>query len=273
MKLTVEVASRTATVGLDRGFDLATPISLDEAAPIAFGLPAPTKRAFEAGGFVGDTRRGGSANCFTITLTPHGDGTHTETVGHLVDDPVPVGERIAHELVLARVVTVAPARRDAVDDAYAGTRAPDDAVIAAGALDHTLPYAAAENVRALVVRTAPEAERRGRAWTDTNPPYLTDDAARAIADAGIVHLLLDVPSVDRENDGGGLSAHRAFFGLAPGQRTLDGAPTARTVTELIVVPDACPDGLYLLALSVPRLGLDAAPSRPVLYPLDFDDAG
>jgi hypothetical protein len=45
------------------------------------------------------------------------------------------------------------------------------------------------------------------------------------------------------------------------------------VTELVVVPDACADGLYLLSLSVPRLGLDAAPSRPVLYPLDFDDAG
>lgn len=273
MKLTVEVAGRCATVRPDRGIDLATPIDLDGGSPGAFGLPAPTKRAFEAGGFVGDTTRGGSANCFTVTLTPHGDGTHTETVGHLVDDAVPVGELVRHELVLARVVTVTPPVRGDVDDTYAGRSDAADRVIDLGSLSDPLTRASMQGARALVVRTAPEADRRGHAWVGTNPPYLTDAAAEAVRDAGIVHLLLDVPSVDREDDGGGLSAHRAFFGLALGQRALTGPPTRRTVTELVVVPDACADGLYLLSLSVPRLGLDAAPSRPVLYPLDFDDAG
>ena len=39
------------------------------------------------------------------------------------------------------------------------------------------------------------------------------------------------------------------------------------VTELAYVPDSVADGLYLLDLQVPAFGADAAPSRPVLYPL------
>jgi len=33
------------------------------------------------------------------------------------------------------------------------------------------------------------------------------------------------------------------------------------------VPEAARDGLYLLDLQVPAFGADAAPSRPVIYPV------
>jgi hypothetical protein len=33
------------------------------------------------------------------------------------------------------------------------------------------------------------------------------------------------------------------------------------------MPDECADGLYLLDLQVPAFATDAAPSRPVLYPI------
>jgi hypothetical protein len=39
------------------------------------------------------------------------------------------------------------------------------------------------------------------------------------------------------------------------------------VTELAYVPEPVPDGLYLLDLQVPAFATDAAPSRPVIYPL------
>jgi hypothetical protein len=39
------------------------------------------------------------------------------------------------------------------------------------------------------------------------------------------------------------------------------------LTELAYVPESAPDGLYLLDLQVPAFAADAAPSRPVLYPL------
>jgi hypothetical protein len=49
--------------------------------------------------------------------------------------------------------------------------------------------------------------------------------------------------------------------LAPDSRT------DRTVTEMAFADDAIPDGLYLLSLQAPSFITDAAPSRPVLYPL------
>jgi betaine-aldehyde dehydrogenase len=39
------------------------------------------------------------------------------------------------------------------------------------------------------------------------------------------------------------------------------------VTELAYVPDAARDGFYLLDLQVPAFAADAAPSRPVIYPV------
>jgi arylformamidase len=41
----------------------------------------------------------------------------------------------------------------------------------------------------------------------------------------------------------------------------------KTVTEMTLVPDGIPDGLYLLDIAVPAFLSDAAPCRPVIYPL------
>ena len=78
---------------------------------------------------------------------------------------------------------------------------------------------------------------------------------------GIDHLLVDLPSVDREEDGGALAAHKRFWEY-PEKKFVK-----RSITELVYIPDNVPDGLYLLNLLVPAFNLDAAPSRPVLYPL------
>jgi hypothetical protein len=89
-----------------------------------------------------------------------------------------------------------------------------------------------------------------------------------LAGTGVEHLLVDLPSVDRMNDGGRLLAHRAFWGMPAGTTHATHAtrPNA-TITELIYVPEQIPDGLYLLSLQVAPFVADAAPSRPLLYPL------
>ena len=75
------------------------------------------------------------------------------------------------------------------------------------------------------------------------------------------HLLHDLPSVDREEDGGVLAAHHAFWDF-PNTIDLD-----RTITEMLHVPSTVGDGEYLLELQLPHFMNDAAPSRPVLYAL------
>lgn len=76
-----------------------------------------------------------------------------------------------------------------------------------------------------------------------------------------MHLLIDLPSVDKEHDGGKLTAHKTFWNYPKAPRK------EATITEMIFVPNAVKDGLYLLNLQVAPFENDASPSRPVIYPL------
>ena len=104
-------------------------------------------------------------------------------------------------------------------------------------------------------------DKATRSWSNTNPPYFTVDFMDALVRQGVEHLLVDLPSVDREVDGGRLEAHHAFWGLPDNPR-----PHC-TITELVYVPEDVSDGLYLLHLGVAPMDNDAAISRPVLYPV------
>ncbi|HET7922821.1 MAG TPA: hypothetical protein VFM15_08720, partial [Gammaproteobacteria bacterium] len=102
------------------------------------------------------------------------------------------------------------------------------------------------------------------------PPWLAADAVALLVEAGVEHLLVDLPSLDPMHDEGRLEAHRAFWGLPAGSRRKAEAKRPRgTVTEMIYVPDQIRDGYCLLDLQVPAFMSDAAPSRPILYPLEL----
>jgi hypothetical protein len=89
-----------------------------------------------------------------------------------------------------------------------------------------------------------------------------------VVQRGVTSLVVDLPSLDRADDGGTLMAHRTYWSLAPGATDARHARRGRAlVTELAFVPESVADGLYLLDLQVPAFGADAAPSRPVIYPL------
>lgn len=251
--------------------DVGDPVSL--AIPLDFGGPQPScfdapraeSRAFRAGPFVGDTRAGGSCNCEILTLAPHCNGTHTECVGHLTEERVAVSECVPGGLTLARLVTVAPvAASDSTEDSDPGP-APGDRLLTASGLAAALASGDAPPTSALVVRTRTDEPRR--AYRGPAPaPYLTREAAAFLVTRGIETLVLDLPSVDRADDGGQLTAHRVFFGLPPGsRRAADAARPRASITELAWIGPGIPDGLYLLDLQLPAFLTDAAPSRPLLF--------
>jgi arylformamidase len=251
--------------------DVGDPVSI--AIPLDFGGPQPScfdapraeARALRAGAFVGDTRAGGSCNCEVLTLAPHCNGTHTECVGHVTDERVAVSERVPGGLSLARLVTVAPV--DASDSAESSDPAPaaDDRLLTASALEAALGHDDAPPTTALIVRTGIEEPRR--AYVGPAPaPYLTREAAAFLVARGIETLVLDLPSADRADDGGKLTAHRVFFGLPRGsRRAADSSRPRASITELAWIGPGILDGLYLLDLQLPPFLTDAAPSRPLLY--------
>ncbi|MGR9108050.1 MAG: cyclase family protein, partial [Gammaproteobacteria bacterium] len=83
------------------------------------------------------------------------------------------------------------------------------------------------------------------------------------------HLLVDLPSIDRLDDGGHLSNHRIFWELPEKGPALNGRNLSdKTITELIFAPDEIADGYYLLNLQIAPLVSDAAPSRPVIFAVE-----
>jgi len=272
MRAEVEIGGVRYRTDLSHAFDLSTPIAFSDtgdAGPAsrvqAFGLPHPTSQPFAFGSHVLDTQKGSGVNCRTLTLTPHGNGTHTESVSHIVNDEVAVRWAAPQGLVPAAVLTVPAVKFAEAGETYGATSAGDDDVISGTALTMARRAASIPDafLQALIIRTGRPAPTDGQ-WTSTNPPYCTEDATLLLRQWQCEHLVLDVPSIDREDDGGLTVCHHLFWEVPPGHR-LDAAPARRTITEMAVVPEDVADGTYLLNLQVPPLLTDAAPSRPLLF--------
>lgn len=260
MKALVSAGGVDWEIELDSPTSLAIETSFAREGPSAFGAPHASSRALEVPGFSGAVAAGASCNCRTITLTPHCNATHTECAGHLTSQPLDALRVVPVGLLSATVLTVTP------DHAP-----PDERMITRRLLEAAWPRAPAAKEtlrpRAAVIRTLPnDREKQRRDYTGGSAPYLSADAAHALVERGIEHLVVDFPSIDRMSDAGRLAAHRIFFGLPPGETELARAARAQcTITELAYVPESVPDGEYLLAIQIPALAGDAVPSRPLLY--------
>ena len=113
---------------------------------------------------------------------------------------------------------------------------------------------------AVIIRTLPNLEeKKNRQYSNTNPTYMLEETAVFLKEKGIKHLLIDLPSVDKEKDEGKLLAHNAFWNTG-GPLRMDA-----TITEFIYVPNHVKDGEYLLNLMIAPFENDATPSKPILY--------
>jgi len=249
-----EIAHKGRTFKVDLGapIDLALPLHDGEGQLRAWWIDPVTMEPVRNGDTVYAVKQGAPVNFRTIRFNPHGHGTHTESVGHIAAEVHPIGDLLKRYFFTAQLVSLIPEHRRAHD----------------GRTDQVITFEQLRNVvnerpcEALVIRTLPQDEGVAhKDWSGTNPCYLQSTACAWLRSIGVKHLLLDLPSVDREEDGGVLAAHHAFWDH-PGTLDLE-----RTITELIHVPPIAKDGDYMLELQLPRIMNDAAPSRPVLYAL------
>ena len=268
MKARIASEEGELVVDLAHPVDLSLRLDFHGAQPRHFGAPAASARAYIVPGFSGSVATGASCNCEVLSLIPHCNGTHTECVAHLTREPLDAYRVVPAGLQPAVLVSVTPEEAAAVREGSDPAPQPRDELITRRALERAWPRAPFAP-RALVIRTLPNGpDKRTRDYSGRTPPYLTREAAQLLTVRGILHLIVDMPSIDRAHDEGRLTAHRIFFGLPPGAVELAAAQrAAATVTELAYVPEALPDGAYLLELQVPPLSGDAVPSRPLLYPL------
>lgn len=219
------------------------------------------------------------ARCDAIEFIPHCHGTHTEGLGHITCDPIPVNRVIAADLgkfLSATLLTVTPVLLSETSETHPHARAGDYVIT------HTALTAAFDALHvgtvpdALVIRCAHETFLETPYTQFQQPPYYSTQAMAWIT-AHCMHHLTNLPSLDPEEDEGALHNHRHFFNVPesrqPSELWLDAACTVinpiykRTNTELCYIPMHLEDGCYALQLTVLNWALDAAPSVPLLYAL------
>ena len=275
MIISFAIAGRRFRADLRAGKRLSITLNFAGEQPNHFDAPPASAAPLTLGDFIGNTRLGGSCNVSELTLVPHCNGTHTESAGHLSDDPVFIDAVLDEVFWPGTLLSVAPVPAGESEEGYPFPLGDDEAVITAAALQQAWERAGQSGFhQALIIRTRPNTpDKKSRHYATQAPPFFTSDAMQWISALDTTHLLVDIPSLDRMQDGGLLSNHRLFWGFPPESRRIaEARHPRRTVTEMIFAEDAIGDGPWLVNIQIPPFRSDAAPSRVMLFPLREENA-
>ena len=243
--------NNTFEIDLSKPIDISIPLSNTDENPIAWYLEKPVVEPVKFGDWVGKVSEGSSTNFNNIFFNPHAHGTHTECLGHITREFYSINQCLKQFFFLAELISIEP-------ESING-----DLIITKEQIENALNVKTQE---AIIIRTLPNLEsKKHKNYSKTNPPYLSEEAAIFIRESGIQHLLIDLPSVDREEDEGKLLAHKAFWNVKDVNNLNEDARLDCTITEMIFVPNEIKDGSYMLNLQIVSFENDASPSKPVLY--------
>lgn len=234
-------------------FDLSMPLSDTINNPKAWYVDRPKFEPVRTENYIGSVKEGGDVNFRNIFFNPHGHGTHTECLGHITEEIHSVNETFNQYFFDAKLISILPKRivRDNGDVDFVITKDQIDSIDI--------------GCEALVIRTLPnESNKLSKDYSSSNPPYFDVECVESILKSGVSHLLIDLPSVDKENDNGELAFHHAFWEVP------NNPNFKRTITELIYVDNKIKDGEYVLNFQLAPFVNDATPSRPVLYKIKKD---
>ncbi|GAA3725853.1 MULTISPECIES: cyclase family protein [Flavobacterium] len=244
-------------IDLSKPIDISIPLTNTDENPIAWYIEKPVIEPVVFGDWIGKVSEGKSSTNFNnIFFNPHGHGTHTECLGHITNDFYSINQSLKQFFFFAKLITVEPEKIG------------DDFVITKEQVQKALSASTSLSVtnEALIIRTVPnQKEKKSRKYSNTNPPYLSEEAAIFIRESEIQHLLIDLPSVDKEHDEGKLLAHKAFWNVKDTHKVNPDARFNATITEMIYVSDEIEDGNYILNLQIASFENDASPSKPILY--------
>ncbi len=238
-------------IDLSKPLDISIPLSNTDTNPIAWYIEKPMIEPVRFGDWVGKVSEGSSTNFNNIFFNPHGHGTHTECLGHITKEFYSINQCLKQFFFTAELISIEPENLNG------------DLIITKHQIEKALDGKTPE---AIIIRTLPNSEsKKHKNYSKTNPPYLSEEAAEFIRDIGIQHLLIDLPSVDREEDEGKLVAHKAFWNVKNVNELNSDARLDCTITEMIFVSEEILDGSYILNLQIASFENDASPSKPILY--------
>ena len=261
MKAQIEIGNKKYNVNFSKGIDISIPINFNGDQPNTYGVEKATSRPYQDGQFIGDTRKGGPCNFETYNFTPHCNGTHTECIGHIIDERIDILSSLNDEMISSTLISITP---KPTTENYTPKLNAEDLVITKEDLQLQLKDVNLAFLKGLIIRTLPNSEsKKSRDYMKESPAFFSIDAMQYIVSLGVQHLLVDSPSVDRLLDEGNLSAHNIFWETKG--KEFNPKTKNKTITEMIFAFENIKDGNYLLNLQIPAFVSDAAPSRPILY--------
>ncbi|WP_298237739.1 cyclase family protein [uncultured Algibacter sp.] len=241
----IQYNSRKLKIDLSKPLDISMPLRASKSNVNAWYIEEPKIKPVKDGEWTASIKEGACVNFNNIFFNPHAHGTHTECVGHITEKVHSINQNLKQFFFLAELITVAPERLNG------------DSVISKKQLQFAIGNKKRE---AIVIRTIPNLDEKISAqYSNTNPTYLLEEAAIYLREKEVKHLLIDLPSVDKEKDECQLLAHNAFWNIT-GKLRMDA-----TITELIYVPNNVIDGTYFVNIQIAPFENDASPSKPILY--------
>jgi kynurenine formamidase len=220
MKVNLNLHDKAYEVDLSKPIDISIPLTNSAENPIAWYLDKPEIEPVRMGDWVGKVSAGASTNFNNIKFNPHGHGTHTECLGHITHDFYSVNQALKRFFFTAELISIKPFEKNG------------DHIIKkiqlVAAIDNKL-------TEAVIIRTLPNTpDKLSKNYSKTNPPYLQEEAAQYLRSKGVRHLLIDLPSVDREEDEGRLVSHKAFWNVADIKSPGEDARYESTITDCAV---------------------------------------
>ncbi len=235
----------TYKVDLSHPMSIAIPVQHQQGVR-AWYVDFPSIEPVKMGDWTGEVKQGGSVNFKNIFFNPHGHCTHTECVGHITPEDISVFQTLPNYFFKAKLITILP---ECIDK---------DRIITKPSLQAHLEHE--KQIEALIIRTLPNSEtKRITNYSNTNPIYLNKESVEYILQKNVQHLILDLPSIDKEKDNGQLEGHKTFWNYPHEKHSI------RTITELAFIPNYILDDWYFLNLQIAPIHNDASPSNPVLY--------
>lgn len=246
MYAVIEIENLRLKVDLGKPMDISIPLC-NSGSPVAFGAAPFKATPYKSGDFTGSLEAGSPVNFYNLHINPHGNGTHTESVLHIDARGATINKTLLRSHFVCLLITVKPYLNKEGDFVIDENCFPSDL--------ETGP-----EVKALIVRTIPNTEeKKKRNHTGTNPCYMLPEVIARINEMNIDHLLVDFPSIDKEQDGGALRSHKEYW------KVDEKINRHKTITEMVYVDNKIEDGKYFLNLQIISVEGDASPSKPVLY--------
>ena len=257
----IEIGKSVYKIDLNQSYDLSIPIDPNKKSPSFYDKEPLKIKYYNDSKKVWEMKKGSTCNIPVINLNIHCGSTHTECRSHITKESLNISEIIKDSFIPTILISVKPTESIG-DETYHHNLTNKDLIITKSILKNKLEPYKINNINGLIIRTLPNLENEViiKNYNLQHNAFFSNEAIHYLKSLKIEHLIVDLPSIDKFDDGGLLGNHQIFWDIKK-------EPNENTITELAFIKNDIKDGSYLLSLNILNINLDASPSRPMIYPI------